>query len=376
MKKRRWVLATLLLAAIPMFAWMNVARAQHFATTVEDDQTIHSSLYSTGRDISIKGTVHGDIFCAGQKVTISATVYGDVVCAGMDVTISGKVEGDVRLAGQRVIVSGEIVRNATVVAGNFSFDADAKIGGDLTTNGGELNSKGSVGRDIVAGGNKLIINGTVGRNVKSTTAEVQLKDEARVGGGLYYSSTREASIAQGAVVKGKTDHQQAEQKQGDGFNVVFYLYALVSLTLIGTILAMLFPRFFKKTNEYIEASIPKTMVVGLLGGIMGIALTIGLLLSLVGIPLALSLLLALLGGAVLSGPITAYYVGSLVLRRVKAVNPALIAMAGGPILITLYYLPFIGLVMLLAAYGVGFGALLQAIRPYVGLAPAKTSKKR
>jgi cytoskeletal protein CcmA (bactofilin family) len=366
MRKFKWALGMLLLALVPILAWVSVARAQHFGATVDENQTIHSSVYSVGKEVSIKGTIYGDVFCAGQKVTVDATVYGDVICAGMDVTISGKVEGDVRAAGQLVTLSGAIGKSATVAAMNFSLDADAKVGQDLTANGTELNIKGSVGRDVVASGNNVTINGSVARNVKATTGNLQLKDRTLVSGGLYYTSGREAKIDQKAAVKGKTERTTPKNSdRGYSFNVIFYLFVVVSLTIIGLALAFLFPRFLQRTTDELVASAPKALATGLIGGLLAIAIPIGLLISLVGIPLGLVILLSGLVGAVLSGPIAAYWVGRMVFRN-KQVSPVLIALIGGPILITLYFLPWVGWLVMLVAYWFGFGALLLALRPFVG----------
>ncbi|HEX9153644.1 MAG TPA: polymer-forming cytoskeletal protein, partial [Candidatus Saccharimonadales bacterium] len=95
MKRFRWVIGTLLLAVVPVLAWVSVADAQRFSTNVDQGQTVDSSLFSTGKEIEINGTINGDIFCAGQNIKINATVHGDVICAGQDVTIDGKIDGDV-----------------------------------------------------------------------------------------------------------------------------------------------------------------------------------------------------------------------------------------------------------------------------------------
>lgn len=383
MKKMKWVLGTLLLAIVPVLAWVGVAQAQHFATTIEDDQTVYSSVYSAGKDINIKGTVYGDVFCTGQQITISATVYGDVICAGLDVTISGKVEGDVRLAGQLVTVSGEVGKNATIAAVSFSLDAAAKVGQDLTANGENLNIKGSTGRDLVTNGNSLALNGAVGRNLRAANSNIDLKEGARVGGNFHYVAQRDAKLAQGAQIVGQTNHEMP-RKEG-GFNITTYLYAVVSLTLVASVLALLFPRFIRRNNEQLKAAIPKTMLTGVVGMFMLFALCIGLLVSLVGIPLALVVLLAGVIGAVLSGPIVAHFIGTLVLRKKEDVSPILAMMVGAPILITLYHLPLIGFVVLLLAFWLGFGAVIQTIRPYVGAfadtnvprkATSKSTKKK
>ncbi|MET1033538.1 MAG: hypothetical protein ABWX94_03490, partial [Candidatus Saccharimonadales bacterium] len=236
------------------------------------------------------------------------------------------------------------------------------------------NIKGSTGRDLVTNGSTLALNGAVGRNLRAANTNVELKDGARVGGNFHYVSQRDAKLAQGAQVIGKTNHE-TPRKEG-GFNVMTYLFAVVSMTLIASVLALLFPRFMRRNSEQIEASAPKALLAGVIGMFMVFALCIGLLISLVGIPLGLVILLAGVVGAVLSGPIVAYYIGTLVLRKKENVNPVLAVMIGGPILITLYYLPIIGFVALLLAFWLGFGALLQVIRPYMGKSTSENTNRK
>jgi len=205
----------------------------------------------------------------------------------------------------------------------------------------------------------------VGRNVKAASSDIQLKENARVAGGLYYTSNRDAKMDQKSEVKGETAHT-TPPKEKSRFNVMFYLFLVVSLTLVGLVLAFFFPRFMQKTSDQVVANAPKAMLTGLIGGLLVIALPIGLLVSLAGIPLAIAVLLGGLIGAILSGPITAYWVGRLVLRKRESVNPVLVALIGGPILITLYHIPFVGLLVLLLAYWIGFGALLLSLKPFVG----------
>ena len=99
MKKITWIIGLALLAIVPVMAWTSVANAQRFASNVEEGQKVHSSLYSSGKTIDIRGEIFGDVFCAGQTVNIDAIVQADILCAGVDVRISGKVDGDIRVAG-------------------------------------------------------------------------------------------------------------------------------------------------------------------------------------------------------------------------------------------------------------------------------------
>lgn len=364
MKQLKRVLGVLLLAIVPVLAWVGVARAQHIATTVDTSQTIYSSVYSAGKNIDIQGVIYGDVFCFGQNVKINAEVHGDVICAGQDVTIDGKIDGDVRVAGQMVTIKGEITKNATIAGMTFSLDAEAKVGQDLTATGESFNIKGSVGRDVFASGNAVVLNSSIGRNVKATGSAIELKDQARIAGDFNYSSVKDAKVDQNAQVAGKTQHD-VPQKKGGGFNLTFYLLAVFGLTLFVVTLAYLFPRFLRKTSDNLVNNFPRALLVGFVASFLVPALCIGLLVSFVGIPMALIVLFTTLFAAALSGPITAYYIGRLVFSKSKNKEPMLLALAGGVILVTSYFIPFIGIVCLIGAYWVGFGALLISLKEHV-----------
>lgn len=372
MKRLKWILGLALIALVPVFAFVGLAKAQQFTRFTEEGQVIHSSLYSSGKNIDIKGTVYGDIYCAGQSITIEATVYGDVLCAGQDITIAGDVKGDVRVAGQLVTFKGNVQQNAFVGAMTFSLDAESKIGQDLTLAGDSHNVKGLVGRDITASGNTFVLNGSVGRNVTVSSQNVELKQKADVSGGLYYTSNKNATLAAGAEVKGKTEKlapkQEKQQNIFRSFSLGMYLFMLAGLTLVSLALAFLFPKFLRKTSGRIKESFVRALIVGIVATFLVPAISLGFVFSVVGIPLSLVLLLAALFGAVLSGPITAFYVGGLILRKDK--SAPLVVLVGSLVVVTAYFLPLMGLLFGMLALWMGFGALLLELKAHSKLQKA------
>jgi cytoskeletal protein CcmA (bactofilin family) len=364
MKRFKWIAGLLALAVVPVLAWVGVAQAQQFSNTVDEDQTVNSSLYSTGKEIRVKGTVNGDIFCAGDNIRIEAKVRGDVICAGRDVTIGGEVDGDVRVAGQFVTMRGKVTGSATVAAMNFSLDAGREVGRDLTVTGDLLNIKGSVGRDMMAAGGNVTLNGPVGRNARIDSAKVQLKNDARIAGNLTYTSDNTAEISSGAVVSGKTDHNKPEKKgSGYSFSLGLYLFVLLGLLFIWLVLVYFFPQFLRKTSDQIRASFLKAFLVGLIASFLVPMLSLGLIVTLVGIPLVFFLLFAWLFASLLAAPIAAYYVGRMIFRDANK-NPMLIMLVGGAVLITSYFFWLMGVFFLMLSYWVGLGALLLVLKDH------------
>jgi len=368
MKHIKWIVGALTLAIVPVLAWAGLAHAQHFGTTTDENQIVHSSLYSSGKDIDIKGTIQGDVYCMGQTVTIDAKVEGDVLCAAQSITLNGKVDGNIRLAGQSVSVNATVGRSATVAAMTFSLDAGATVGRDLTATGDTLNIKGKVGRDVVASGNLTTLNGEIARNAKINSQSVQLKSDARVRGGLYYSSPADAEIAKGATIAGTTSHETAKKggnkNWAKGFNMFVFVFSLVGLTLVAMTIVLFFPRFAAKTSGIIKKNFGKTLLVGVAASFLLPAVCVGLLFTMVGIPLAICVVVAGLFAGMLSGPIVGLYVGRLIIKDEK--NMVLAVFIGSLITITAYFIPILGILIAVVAFWLGFGAQLLALREYTG----------
>ena len=358
MKRFIWILGLLVLTLVPVMAVVNSVNAQRFTPRTEEDQKIYSSLYSTGKTIDIKGEIFGDVFCAGQQVTINAVVHGDVICTGQDLTVNGMVDGDIRLAGQAVAVGATIGQNASIAARDFSLDADAKVGQDVSAVGSMLTIKGAVGRDVTLSGAEVIINGHVGRNVLAQSSHIQVKADAVISGDLNYAGSVGPQVAKESEVKGTT-HKVGNNRPRNvfAFNPLFYLFVLLSLTLICMFLLSLFPRYFHHMGDIIQGGFGHTLLVGFVAAIGVPLLAFIFATSLVGVPLALVMMLALALGAFLSGPIVAGYAGRLLLKK-KNGSPVLLAMVGTFVVVTLYFIPVFGLVLIALVYWLGLGALV------------------
>lgn len=359
MKYFKRILGALLVAIVPVLAITSVVSAQRFSNTIEEGQTVHGSVYSSGKNVQIKGEIFGDVICAGQNITVEATVHGDVICIGQDITVGGKVDGDIRLAGQIVTVEGEIGKNASVAAMSFSLDAQAKIGQDISAVSDDLSIKGSVGRDAVASGSNVTFNGPIGRNISVQSENVQLKEQAAVAGNLTYTASKAPKLSEGAAVKGKTTEVKP-QKEDSGFSLInplYYVMALLSLVIVGVVLAWLFPQLFRRTTEDINISLWKVLLTGIVASVAVPTLGVLLAITVVGVPLTVIFLLAMLFGALLSGPVVGYWLGTQLLRNSNSVP--LIAAVGGTVVVSLYFIPFIGFIIMMLAFWTGFGAVLR-----------------
>lgn len=348
-----------------------VAHAQSFrtgnSTTVAEEETIDSSLWTAGRTVDIAGTVNGDIFCAGQNVTISGTVRGDVLCAAQTITISGTVNGDVRAAAQNLSITGRVDRSATVAAQSFTQSGRSRINGDISIAADHASLSGQVARDAALSAQNVDINGSIGRNVQAVVPDLSLGSRSVIGGNLHYTSAEDLKMAGGATVEGKTT--KTTPKAGDGqktwdngfgwFGAGTLLYFFVAGLVVALVLALFFPQAFHAVSGQAIASPGKTALVGLVAVIVVPALILLLMVTVIGIPLALLLLVAWVLIQALAGLAFAYYLGRLVWRRQH--NPIVIVLIGSVILLILYLIPIVGFIAFLAAMFFGTGMILREL---------------
>ncbi len=377
------MLGALPLFLLPIFLWVGLAGAQTFRSgdtaTVSASETVNSSLFVSGRTVDIAGTVDGDVICAGMNISISGTVRGDVICAGQTVTVSGDVEGDVRLAGQSVTIGGQVSGNASVVTAAFLLESEGSVGQDLSAAGSDLVLNGEVGRDVSLAGATATINNQIGRNVNASVENIRLHGQADIGGGLYYTSSREAQVAQGAAVAGETKRTQPAQKKGTFetplvTGMSFALYIIAALMILSLALVLLFPAAIHATTSIALAKPLKVLLTGFIAGLAVPVLIAVLMITVLGIPLALLLLGVWLLVLFLSGPVFSYYIGRLLLSDQR--NPFLIMALGSLVVLVLLFVPILGFLVWLAAIWMGSGMLLLELmrrtpRPQYEVAPGK-----
>lgn len=364
MKHLKVIMASVAFAAISTLAWVGVVHAQTFTPQVDAGKTIDGSVYSAGKQIRIAGIVDGDVYCVGQQVIISGTIKGDVICAAQTVTISGKVEGSVRVAGQIVTLQNTVGRSVSIAADQITLEKKAVVGRDATLAGNTLALDGVIKRDAVIASGSTTLTGTIGRNLRTTGSQLELQDKAVVAGALEYTSNNSAEIAKTATVKGDVTHHSPEHnKERKMFDVGNFITVLALFMFSALLLIMLFPQQIHRVSMIAANSLGKTILTGVLVSFAVPIALIGLSLTLVGVPVAIFGFLVWTLLMMLSGPIAAYYLGSMVLAKAK--NPVLIMLVGSVLLVILYFIPLVGWLFAVVAYFIGIGALVRQLRQHI-----------
>lgn len=389
MKRLKVFLGGLTAAVALSVIWAGLVNAHVFQTganvKTDQGQKIDHTFFASGQTVNINSEVEGDVFCAGQTINITGKVHGDVICAGQTVNITGSVDGDVRIAGQTVIISSNVGGNATIAGQTFTLAPEASIEGDITLGSEKGVFNGTVGRDIAVGGSNVIIANKVGRDIKGNIENLELTTSARVTGNINFTSEKDIVKVGGAEVGGKVTRSDLseEDKSNDGgmfaFGIGWFIYWFLATLLIAMVLALLFPRMLQTLSDRAFPTPWKALLTGFLASIAIPTILILIAITVVGLPLALVGGLLWLLIVLISGPLSGYYLGRLILRNSR--RPLLIMLVGASILLVLYFIPFIGFLALLLALWTGSGMLLLELfrrtpRPAYNLASATTKQKK
>jgi cytoskeletal protein CcmA (bactofilin family) len=357
-RKRLAVVVVLLVGIIGLSGWAAVAKTQAATNKVEKHTTIEGSLYSAGKQIIITGTINGDVHCAGQDVMIAGTVNGDVLCVAQSLTIKGKVTGSVRAAAQELIIDGQIGHGATLAAETLRINKRASIKQDMTAFASNSQIAGTIGRDSVISGGSSTVTGTVGRNITYNGSGLTLSDGAQIKGAIRYESSKSIHIADNAAVTGTVTREK--KQKASGFSVALLLIILGACYVFALLLVLIWPQALHATSDIAVRSLGKTMLTGIVAAFAAPFAIALISATLIGIPLAIFLSLVGIIIMMLSGPVAAYYLGSMILARSK--NAIAIMAVGASVLLAVYCIPVVGMIAAVIAYFIGSGALLIALK--------------
>lgn len=369
MKTKAWVA---LGAATFLFIIFLGARAQAWTEfrsgnsgTVASNETVDSTLFIGANNVDIAGIVNGDVFCGAQTVNISGTVKGDVICGAQTINISGSVEGNVRLGAQTVNLTGSIGRNATIGAQTINSDSKSRIGNDASFGAENINLNGNIGRDLAVGGSNVNLNGEVGRDIKSAVDKIALSGNAKVGGGIEYTSKNKISLTENAAVAGRiTQHQP--KKEGRAFpgflffTGVMALLAGLILMLSALIITALVPQLVHRVSSQAMRRPWWVLLTGFVASIIAPVLVVLLMITVIGIPLGILLLLSWFLVALTSGLFSAYYVGRRFWTSQR--NPLWLVLLGSFTLLVLFMVPYLGFFVMLATFWMGAGMILWELK--------------
>lgn len=282
-----------------VYAARNLQRSE--TVLVPKSDVVEGDYFAAGETVTITGIVNGDAYVAGGNVIVEGVINGDLLTAGGVVNVRGKVAQDVRAGGGQVTVSGDVGGNVTLVGGTLEIADSAKIAGSLVSAGGNLSVFAPIGKGATIGAGNATIGNSINGSVTAGVGELTLTPSAKVSGDLNYWSDKDANIAEGAEVSGKTIHNFPPKKERPearkvlgGIFGFFKIVSFLAALLIGVILIKLAPQFTENTSDTILKKPATSLGIGLLALIIVPIVILIAAITIIGIPIALILLVLFL----------------------------------------------------------------------------------
>jgi cytoskeletal protein CcmA (bactofilin family) len=268
---------------------------------------VSEDLYVAANTVTIDGTVKGDLIAVGQSVVINGTVEGDLLIAAQAVVINGSVGDDARIGAQAIMIGSgaRIGGDLAIGAASLESQAGSMVSGDLLAGAFQALLAGTVGRDVRGGMSRLELRGVVGRNVDvgvngddsglapmqfsqipqivmpTVAPNLTIRDSARIGGKLTYTSSAEATVGSAAQIGNGVAFSQAPASQSSAparqALWLTYLQRLVTLLLIGALLLWLLPTWTRGLADTVERRPLPSLGEGLLAFGALVATLIGVL---------------------------------------------------------------------------------------------------
>lgn len=306
----------------------------------------------------LRDSIAGDAILAGGDIVFTGYTGGDYVGAGGKQDISGRVHGSLRAAGGRLEVKASIDRNATIGGGDIFVDSTAVIGRNAYLIGGNIKVQGSVRGGLLATGGNVELDGTIGQDVEVASGSLRIGPRARIAGNLRHRVSGEVHVDPAAQITGKITALPASKGPG-----LFGMLWTFGSLLAGVVIVLLIPRFITEAAEDLKLRPIRSIVVGIIGGILAVVAIVLAAITVIGLPLALVATTVLFFLAALSGIPVAVWIGEKILtgrtllgRQGVLVNFFL----GALVLIIIGVIPVLGGLVTLVATCIGFGAILMA----------------
>lgn len=340
--------------------------------SIEKDQRIEGDFYVASSVLSVSGEVAEDLISIAGRNTLNGKVGKDALMLGASVDVHGPVGEDLRIIAGDVIIAEPVTGDVFIIADTVKILSTASIGGDLVVYGGTVEVSGSVGGNIIGTYESLRLDAPVAKGVDVTTKQLTLGDRVEVAEGVRYVSAQELVRSPNANVSGEITRSDAavpaDEKSPLRHMIIAALIILFSSLAWYLIARSLFTRVVERAMVRSVRPVLLGFITLIAAPVIFTVLTVSIIGSLVGITgILLYIAFLVISIVAMSGTI-GVLVLSLVYKKpgiATTVNPYSLT-AGAFIVVALFAIPVLGFALLLAAFLVTLGALVDIIlRPTI-----------
>lgn len=362
MKYLRLALSTVFLAVLLTMVSSPPAFAARFIAdnNVNLAKTIHDDVYVSGGEIDINSDIDGDLMVVGGNVRVKGDITGDLFVAGGTVFIDGNIGNTARVCGGTVTFKGRIERDLLEAGGTLLLNKRSFVGGDAIASGGSFEAMGKIEGDVKGGFGDAKFDGPVGGNVKLDVERLTIASGARIEGNLDYTSKKKADISPGSVAGKVSRHKPPKPKAAPVGMFIGWLWSLVSMLVVGLVVAWLFPASLKLTKESLVKQPWAALGIGFATLFLAPIVLIFSICTIIGIPLALIGIAAYVIAIYLAQIYGATALGSLVVDRGSEKWIGVSTLLGVAVLSLVKLIPIAGGLITFFLILFGLGAMVLA----------------
>lgn len=333
---------------------------------------VDGDAFLVGGAITASGQIGGELTATGGNVESNVEVTGNALIMGGNIEVENRVAGDLKMIGGNVETKAAVTGNLWMAGGRVEFDDVANVQGNAWIVGGRVEVEGRVEGNLRAAGRKIEISGEVLGDVHIDGIEVEITRTAVFHGNLFYRSPDPARIHPDAKIRGDVSFEQsAAPKEAAGaiFAAVGsgLVITLLAFIVLGAIQMLVLPEFSLAAARVGLTEPWKALGIGISFLIVTPFVIVLLVPTLVGLPLAVVLAaiyvvllaLGLIISALIVGRKGLAFLGKnwdgSVWRRIGLIALGLVAMT------VVAAIPFLGIVILIAALSIGAGSLIIQI---------------
>lgn len=351
---------------VPTLAWA----METSDVSVPSGQNIETDYINAGNTVDVGSDVKGDVILAGGTVSYSGNATGDILLLGGNARVKGDSAADVRVVGGNVTLDGTAAKNVTVAGGSVIIEENGVVEGNLYVAGGTVELRGQVKGNVVIFASQVVFAGKIDGNADFKSNKVTIRDDARIGGNLSYSSSTDAAIKEGVVSGSVTktpipEYLSETQKSDQRGDAGMIIWGFLSLFIVW----IAFDKLFRKQLRALVVPITQEEVwnriaYGLIAFILNAFIIFIVFASLIGMPLAFMILFSYIVFIIAALALMPVLIGRMVNARFKLYpqeeKNLWIDFVFGYVLMQLIgFIPVIGWIILIFLFLLAFGRVTK-----------------
>ncbi len=261
--KKGWMVLVCSVLMVFILAGTTFTFAANDNLMIRAGETHNGDFITGGNTVVNDGIILGDFIAGAQVLRNAGEVEGDLIAVSNELNIGGHIMGSVRTGSNNLNISAVIDRNAMVFASNVVINEKTEIRRNAYLFGAIISSYGKVLGDTIIYGGDVTLGGTYEGDVKINDMQegsvFRMNPGTVIKGKLIYKGVTRYEVPSDVQVGDYEYIQIAPASKQDInnrvnlWNIIKKIFTMLIYYLFALLLYKLFPRFFVRSGDFIEA---------------------------------------------------------------------------------------------------------------------------